>query len=86
MPELIAFAAVGVALGVVAIATEWFEFGQSEQRAAAPIAPIAQTVSPGQQPQLAQAITRAEASSHRSAAQPGRAGWQWGSQGVKPVR
>jgi hypothetical protein len=86
MPELIAFAAVGVALGVVAIATEWFDFGQSEQRAAAPMAPIAQSVSPAQQPQLAQAISRAEASSHRSAAPAGRAGWQWQSDGVKPVR
>ena len=86
MPELIAFAAFGVALGVVAIATEWFEFGDSQQQAAAPMAPIAQTVSPGQQPQLAQVIRRAEESSHRTAAPSGRAGWQWRAEGVTPAR
>lgn len=84
MPELIAFAAFGVALGALAIATEWFDYGDSQQQAAAPMAPIAQTVAPGQQPQLAEAVKRAEASSHRSAAQAGRAGWQWRSDGAAP--
>ena len=81
MPELIAFAAFGVLLGTVAIATEWFEFGDSEQRAAAPLAPVAQTVPPGQQPQLAEAVRRAEDSSYRAASPAGRAGWQWRNDG-----
>ncbi len=87
MPELIAFGVVAVLLGTVAVATEWFDFSDSRQQAAAPMAPIAQTVSPGQQPQLAEAIRRAEVSSQRAAAAPpstaGRAGWQWRSDGSR---